>query len=97
MAHEDTPPAFEGPNIVNLDAQRDSKISSVSLYPGRAEVTRTFRFSVRTGHNQVVIKSLPALLERETLRYLIRDTHVLYYATDASAVLTDMAMQLSKE
>ena len=69
MAHDDTPPAFEGSHTINLDAQKDSKISSVSLYPDRAEVTRVFRFAVRTGQNQVVITSLPWVMGKESLRY----------------------------
>jgi len=69
MAPRDTPPAFEGAHTINLDAQQDGKITAVSLYPGRAEVTRIFRFTVKIGQNQVVIKALPSVMEKETLRY----------------------------
>ncbi|CAK5270370.1 unnamed protein product [Mycena citricolor] len=63
-----TPPTFEGPEIVELRSVSASKITSVSLYPSRAEVTRVFKFAVKTGLNQVSIAGLPSVLEAESLR-----------------------------
>lgn len=52
MSTEENPPSFEA-NTVNLVSIDDSKIISVSLYSGRAEITRLFKFPVKIGQNQV--------------------------------------------
>jgi hypothetical protein len=61
------PPAFE-PTSIELQSVADSKITSVSVYPTRAEVTRVYKFAVQTGQNQVYISGLPNVLEPESLR-----------------------------
>lgn len=63
----DHPPAFE-PTSIELQSVTDSKITSVSLYSTRAEITRLFKFAVKTGQNQVNIVGLPNVLESESLR-----------------------------
>ncbi|KAJ7789955.1 hypothetical protein B0H14DRAFT_3571580 [Mycena olivaceomarginata] len=60
-------PAFE-PTSIELQSVADSKITSVSVYPTRAEVTRVYKFAVHTGQNQVYISGLPNVLEPESLR-----------------------------
>lgn len=44
-----------------------SKITGVSVYPKRAEVTRLFKFQIKTGQNQVVINGLPVTLDWDSL------------------------------
>lgn len=66
------PPTFQAVNEIELDSVRDSKIISVSVYSGRAEVTRLFKFSVKTGQNQLTILGLPNVLDRESLKYVVR-------------------------
>ncbi|KAF7340145.1 hypothetical protein MVEN_01933000 [Mycena venus] len=61
------PPPFE-PSTIELKSVADSKIISVSLYSTRAEITRLFKFVVKTGQNQVHIAGLPNVLETESLR-----------------------------
>ncbi|KAJ7505898.1 hypothetical protein B0H11DRAFT_1976597 [Mycena galericulata] len=64
----DHPPAFDGPSTVELQSIADSKIIAVSLYSTRAEITRLYKFAVKTGQNQVNIAGLPNALEHESLR-----------------------------
>ncbi|KAG6812443.1 hypothetical protein H0H93_013826, partial [Arthromyces matolae] len=51
------PPPFEAANTIFLTSVDDSKILKVSLYSGRAEVTRLFKFSVKTGQNHRRLKN----------------------------------------
>ena len=55
-------------NVINLSASEDSKITAVSLYSGRAEVTRQFKFEIKAGQNKVTILELPHLLQEDSLR-----------------------------
>jgi hypothetical protein len=64
----EAPPAFEPVGAIELNSVQDSKIIGVSVYAGRAEITRLFRFKVQTGQNQVVINGLPSVLDRDSLR-----------------------------
>lgn len=66
----DTPPPFELTNTVDLVSVNDSKIVSVSLYTGRAEITRLYKFTVKTGQNQVNISGLPNVLDTQSLRFV---------------------------
>jgi hypothetical protein len=43
-------------------------IVGVTLYPSRAEVTRRYAFSVKTGLNQVRIGGLPSVFDTRSLR-----------------------------
>ncbi|KAF7439897.1 hypothetical protein PC9H_000234 [Pleurotus ostreatus] len=45
-----------------------SKIDKVSLYCGRAEITRSYKIDVKTGRNQIKISKLPSLLDDDSLR-----------------------------
>lgn len=65
------PPIFEPINAVELLSTEKSKIVGVSVYSGRAEVTRIFKFTVRTGQNQVTINGLPNVLDQESLRSVL--------------------------
>lgn len=56
-------------NIVELVSLDNSRITQVSLYADRAEITRLYTFNVEAGQNQVVIAGLPNALYRESLRY----------------------------
>ncbi|KAF5360523.1 hypothetical protein D9756_004506 [Leucocoprinus leucothites] len=64
---EDTPPSFE-PTTVELTSVSDGKITNISLYSSRAEVTRVFRLEVRVGLNQVNISGLPNALDQNSLK-----------------------------
>ncbi|KAF8879083.1 hypothetical protein CPB84DRAFT_1852185 [Gymnopilus junonius] len=54
-------------NIVDLSASDNSKIDHVSVYPGRAEVTRQFEFEIKAGQNKINIIDFPPTLQQETL------------------------------
>ncbi|KAF9465725.1 hypothetical protein BDZ94DRAFT_1320026 [Collybia nuda] len=64
----ETPPPFQQAHVIELNSVVDSKITGVSVYTGRAEVTRVFRFSVQMGQNQLTINGLPNVLEPDSLR-----------------------------
>lgn len=66
--NDDSPPAFEPVNSIELSSIKDSKIVKVSVYSSRAEVTRHCKFTVSTGQNLVQINGLPDVLEAQSLR-----------------------------
>ncbi|KAL1747065.1 hypothetical protein HDZ31DRAFT_80762 [Schizophyllum fasciatum] len=53
---------------LELDPTRDSKITRVCLYPGRAEVTRAYALALRAGDNNVVLNGLPGAMDWQSLR-----------------------------
>lgn len=61
------PPDYT-PNAISLDSLTDSKLLHVSLYTGRAELQRQFKFTVQPGQNQLCITGLPKVIEPESLR-----------------------------
>ncbi|KAK2465785.1 hypothetical protein APHAL10511_002329 [Amanita phalloides] len=66
---EDHPPAPASfVNSIELSSLNDSKIANVSVYTGRAEVTRIFKILVKTGQNQIAINELPDALDRDSIR-----------------------------
>jgi uncharacterized protein (TIGR02231 family) len=68
MVANDIPPTFEPTSFVQLTSLDHSKITSVSLYSNRAEITRLYQFTASTGQNQVNITGLPNVLDKESLR-----------------------------
>ncbi|KAJ7101545.1 hypothetical protein B0H15DRAFT_919820 [Mycena belliarum] len=82
--HRD-PPAFESAGVIELQSAVDSKITGVSLYSSRAEITRQYKFTVKTGHNQVAILGLPNLLETESLRVEGRGLATIHDVTVSKA------------
>jgi len=64
----DAPPPFDPPHLVELSSLDASKIINVSLYAGRAEITRLYKFAVRIGQNHVVVNGLPSVLDHQSLR-----------------------------
>ena len=64
----DGPPPFQPVNVIELDSVTDSTITGVSVYSGRAEVTRLFKLNIKTGQNQLSISGLPKVLDQESLR-----------------------------
>lgn len=72
MTHqnEETLPPFQAVNAIDLVAVDDSKIISVSVYAGRAEITRLFKFNVKTGQNQLNIVGLPRAMDQDSLKYV---------------------------
>ncbi|KAG6807773.1 hypothetical protein H0H87_000966 [Tephrocybe sp. NHM501043] len=67
MASTEQPPSFQ-PNFIELSSTENGKIAGVSVYTGRAEITRVFAFTVKTGQNQVTINGLPDVLDQDSLR-----------------------------
>ncbi|KAG9226900.1 hypothetical protein CCMSSC00406_0003427 [Pleurotus cornucopiae] len=59
MSKEPLAPSFI--HQIDLVSAESSKIDKVSLYVGRAEITRSFKIDVKTGQNQVKISELPTL------------------------------------
>ncbi|KAG6907487.1 hypothetical protein DXG01_008777 [Tephrocybe rancida] len=98
------PPPFQAVNSVKLTAGESSKIAAVSVYTERAEITRVFKFDVKTGQNQVTIDGLPDVFDEGSLRVegrgsaTIHDvssyTHRPRVATTSSAI---SALELKKE
>ncbi|KDQ32710.1 hypothetical protein PLEOSDRAFT_153617 [Pleurotus ostreatus PC15] len=66
MSKELLPPSFI--HQIDLVSAESSKIDKVSLYVGRAEITRSFKIDVKTGQNQVKISELPTVLDKDSLR-----------------------------
>ncbi|KAJ6527188.1 hypothetical protein B0H19DRAFT_970147 [Mycena capillaripes] len=81
----DHPPAFEPISSVELQSLVDSKIIAVSLYSSRAEITRLYKFTVKTGQNQVNISGLPNVLEAESLRVEGRGAATIHDVTVSTA------------
>ncbi|KAJ7119756.1 hypothetical protein C8R44DRAFT_672693 [Mycena epipterygia] len=81
----DHPPAFEPTGAIELQSAKDSKIIAVSLYSTRAEVTRLYKFAVKTGQNQVNISGLPNVLETESLRVEGRGAATIHDVTVSTA------------
>lgn len=56
------------PSVLSLECAQASKITSISLYSGRAEITRSFKLAVAEGQNQISIRGLPDRLEKDSVR-----------------------------
>ncbi|KAJ7713008.1 hypothetical protein B0H16DRAFT_1623171 [Mycena metata] len=85
MSTSDHPPAFEPAGSIELQSLVDSKIIGVSLYSNRAEITRVYKFTVKTGQNQVNISGLPNILEAESLRVEGRGAATIHDVTVSTA------------
>ncbi|KAF9465723.1 hypothetical protein BDZ94DRAFT_299259 [Collybia nuda] len=64
----ETPPPFQHAHTIELVSVEDGKITGVSVYAGRAEVSRLFKFAVEMGQNQVTINGLPGVLDQDSFR-----------------------------
>ena len=62
--------AADSINILDLSAATDSKITHISLYSSRAEVTRTCTFKIKPGVNKVKLNGLSNDLDTNSLRYV---------------------------
>ncbi|KAI3614154.1 mucoidy inhibitor a [Moniliophthora roreri] len=69
------------PHIVEVVSTQDGEIQSVSVYTGRAEITRRFSFEVEEGQNQVNITGLPNVLEEESIRVEGRGHAIIHDVT----------------
>ncbi|KAF7439911.1 hypothetical protein PC9H_000248 [Pleurotus ostreatus] len=65
---QDQPPSFDAVNVLELRTADVSKILKVSVYTNLAEITRLYKFKVKTGQNQVKINGLPDLMDSDSLR-----------------------------
>lgn len=83
--HE-APPTFEPVHTLELVSVNDSKIIGVSVYSGRAEVTRLFSFSVHTGQNQVNISGLPNVLDQDSFRVEGRGAATIHDVTISTII-----------
>ena len=66
LATIDSPEAT--PSVLILESAQASKITSVSLYSGRAEITRSFKLAVAEGQNQISIRGLPDRPQKDSVR-----------------------------
>ncbi|KAJ7149159.1 hypothetical protein C8R43DRAFT_504406 [Mycena crocata] len=80
----DHPPPSK-PTKIELQSLQDSKIVGISLYSTRAEITRLYKFAVKTGQNQVTISGLPDSLESESLRVEGRGAATIHDVTVSMA------------
>lgn len=62
--------AADSINVLDLSAVTDSKITHISLYSSRAEVTRTCTFKIKPGVNKVKLNGLSNDLDTNSLRYV---------------------------
>ncbi|KAJ7162879.1 hypothetical protein C8R46DRAFT_903388 [Mycena filopes] len=85
MTTADHPPAFQPASTIELQSLVDSKIIGVSLYSSRAEITRLYKFAVKTGQNEVNISGLPNILEAESLRVEGRGAATIHDVTVSTA------------
>ncbi len=69
---EATPAAADSPgarpSLLVLESAQASKITGVSLYSGRAEITRNFKLAVAEGQNRISIRGLPERLQKDSVR-----------------------------
>ncbi|KAH8810148.1 hypothetical protein DL96DRAFT_1716867 [Flagelloscypha sp. PMI_526] len=49
-------------------SSNDSTIAYISLYPGRAELSRLFKVTVQPGQNVVTVNGLPNGMDQSSLR-----------------------------
>ncbi|RDB15251.1 Protein F37C4.5 [Hypsizygus marmoreus] len=68
-------------NAIELIPAEHSTILGVTVYPGRAEITRLFKFKTHTGQNQVIVNNLPNVLDRNSLRVEGRGDAVIHGVT----------------
>lgn len=64
----EAPPASLPTNPVQVNTADSSKISNVSLYSTRAEITRLYQIDLKLGHNKVTITGLPTQLDQSSLK-----------------------------
>ncbi|KAK2467718.1 hypothetical protein APHAL10511_000013 [Amanita phalloides] len=69
MASADQPPTPDSfTHVIDLTSTTDSKISAVSVYSSRAEITRIFHAQLKTGQNRINISGLPNVLYDDSVR-----------------------------
>ncbi|KAF7344782.1 hypothetical protein MVEN_01639300 [Mycena venus] len=81
MSADHPPPAFEPPSSIELNSATDSVIVGVTLYPSRAEVTRRYTVSVKTGLNQIKIGGLPRVFDTHSLRASVEGAATIHDVT----------------
>ncbi|KAJ7591028.1 hypothetical protein C8J56DRAFT_550654 [Mycena floridula] len=85
MSSDKAPPSFEPVSSLELVSTADGKIANVSLYTGgRAEITRVYKFTVKTGQNLVCITGLPNVLDQGSLRVEGRGSATIHDVTVSS-------------
>jgi uncharacterized protein (TIGR02231 family) len=73
-------------NTIELDSVTDSTITGVSVYSGRAEITRLFKLNIKTGQNQLGISGLPKVLDQESLKVEGRGLATIHGVTISTIV-----------
>ncbi|KIK59443.1 hypothetical protein GYMLUDRAFT_245135 [Collybiopsis luxurians FD-317 M1] len=87
-------------NTITLVSLIDSKLLHVSLYTGRAELHRLFKFNVQTGQNQLYINGLPNVIQEDSLRVqghgdaTIHDVSLLTMPREPSEKTSPLLQQL---
>ncbi|TDL26898.1 hypothetical protein BD410DRAFT_782988 [Rickenella mellea] len=105
MKTVENPPPFGLTNVMEISSIENSKITGVSLYSGRAEITRLYKLKIKTGQNQVIIKGLPTSIDQSSLRVEGRGAATIHdvtvsYTPAPPAVTTSTALsafELKKE
>ncbi len=67
MSSHEVNPSDIQPNTLSLVAAQASKITSVSLYSGLAEITRSFKLALIQGRDQITIGGFPRSSQPNTL------------------------------
>jgi len=57
-------------NNISVLSDKESKVIGVSVYNGRAEITRETNVSVKVGQNNVTIVGLSTYLDVNSMRYI---------------------------
>ncbi|KAF9465724.1 hypothetical protein BDZ94DRAFT_1214090 [Collybia nuda] len=81
LTGNELPPPILDIHAIELVSTEDSKITGVSVYAGRAEVTRVFQFNVQGGQNQVTIDGLPNVLDQDSFRVEGRGSATIHDVT----------------
>ncbi|TFK24426.1 hypothetical protein FA15DRAFT_655968 [Coprinopsis marcescibilis] len=64
----EAPPPFQDTHVIELISGVASKITGMSVYTSRAEVTRLFKLELGTGKNRIIIDGLPTVLDADSVR-----------------------------
>ncbi|KAK0202646.1 hypothetical protein DFS33DRAFT_1341884 [Desarmillaria ectypa] len=94
--NDDSPPAFEPVNNIELSSIKDTKIVKVSVYSSRAEITRHCKFTASTGQNLVQINGLPNVIEAQSLRVEGRGAATIHDVVLSTIPLPPIATTSSK-
>ncbi|TFK24423.1 hypothetical protein FA15DRAFT_619475 [Coprinopsis marcescibilis] len=94
----EAPPPFQD-HVIELVSSEASKITGVSVYTSRAEITRLFKLDLKTGQNQIIIDGLPNGIDKDSVRVdghgsaTIHDVTISPTPPKPAAVLTSPTLE----